>query len=282
MTDITAYIHESLKGIYPAEEVSALTRLIVEHVCDIPLYKLLLSKDTELSEPQRKKIADIVARLQSNEPIQYILQFSEFYGLSFQVSPSVLIPRPETEELVELILKDRKGLSSRILDVGTGSGCIALSLAYNLKEAEVTALDVSVKALAVARKNAERLQTPVNFLEVDILNDEQVAEKIPAGLDVIVSNPPYVPDSDKARMEKNVLDYEPSLALFVSDDNPLLFYKQIARVGREKLKKGGCVYVEIHSVLGKQTADVFRDNQYKNVELIRDLSGRDRIVKAEL
>lgn len=283
MTAALAYIHDSLQDIYPAQEATALTRLVVSHVCHIPYHQLLLDKDTELSERERKEIREITNRLQRHEPIQYILGQTEFYGLEFKVNSSVLIPRPETEELVDRIITDYKGVSElRLLDIGTGSGCIAISLARGLKHAEVTAVDISTEALGTARKNARRLHAQVNFLEMDILTSRLAHPEIPFGLDVIVSNPPYIQRSESVDMNRNVTEYEPVQALFVPDEEPLLFYHHIAHFGKRKLRRGGRIYVEIHSLFGPQTFDLFRRNRYKKVELIRDISGRDRFIKAEL
>ncbi len=283
MTFASAYIHDSLQDIYPAQEITAFSRLILEHICHLSLSQLLVDKDRQLSERERKEIKDIVERLKRQEPIQYILGQTEFYGLTFKVSPSVLIPRPETEELVNRILADNKHETGlRVLDIGTGSGCIAIALARGLKEAEVTAVDISADALATAVKNARRLHAGVNFLEMDILTSRLAHPEIPFGLDIIVSNPPYIQKSEREGMDRNVADYEPETALFVPDEEPLLFYHHIAHFGKRKLRRGGRVYVETHALFGPQTFDLFRRNRYKKVELIRDISGKNRFLKAEL
>ncbi len=283
MTAATSYIQQSLQDIYPANEITSLTRLIAEHVCHLPAHQLLMDKDREISERERKEIYDIVRRLARHEPIQYILGQTEFYGMAFKVNPSVLIPRPETEELVERIFADYRDVPDlRVLDIGTGSGCIAISLARALKQANVTAVDISTDALATAQKNAKRLHAPVHFLEMDILTSRLAHPEIPFGLDIIVSNPPYIQQSERTGMDRNVADYEPETALFVPDEEPLLFYHHIAHFGKRKLRRGGRVYVEIHSLFSKQTFDLFRRNRYKKVEVIQDIFGRDRIIKAEL
>ncbi len=283
MTTAISYIQQSLHDIYPANEIASVTRLIVEHVCHLHAHQLLTDKDKEISERERKEIEDIVHRLTLHEPIQYVLGHTEFYGMKFKVNPSVLIPRPETEELVERVLADFKEQPDlRVLDIGTGSGCIAISLARRLKQAHVTAVDISPEALDTAQKNAKRLHATVQFLEMDILTSRMAHPEIPFGLDIIVSNPPYVQQSERDSMDRNVADYEPATALFVPDEEPLLFYQHIAHFGKRKLRRGGRLYVEIHSLFGKQTFDLFRRHRYKKVEVIRDLSGRDRIIKAEI
>ncbi len=193
----------------------------------------------------------------------------------------MLIPRPETEELVELIVHDYAKKSIDILDVGTGSGCIAITLRRLLKKAQVSALDISPEALKIAKRNAGINRVQLTFYEKDILQPSKTADSIEDEFDVIVSNPPYVMEKEKAEMEKNVLDYEPSLALFVPDDNPLLFYNNIARFAEQKLKKKGYLYFEINAQMGEAVVNMLRMMEFKNVELIQDLSGKDRFVKAQ-
>lgn len=215
-------------------------------------------------------------RLKRGEPIQYIIGKAPFYGREFLVSPATLIPRNETEELVHLIIKENPQQGLRILDIGTGTGCIPISLFLEMKEPEVYALDISLEALKVARQNAKSLKAEVNFLQGDILR-----ERIPLeSLDILVSNPPYIPEKGKAEMHKNVLDFEPGLALFVPDEDPLLFYRRIAELGREHLKKGGRLYFEIHEDFGPETVDLLESMGYQEVRLIQDLNGKNRIVTA--
>ncbi|OAV72398.1 Release factor glutamine methyltransferase [Bacteroidales bacterium Barb6] len=280
MTDTIAYIRDSLKDCYPSEEIRAFTRLIMEDVCGIPPHRLLADKGSILSVGERHRIEEIVGRLRQSEPVQYILGKTCFYGLPFRVNPSVLIPRPETEELVELILTDEKGRGGAVLDIGTGSGCIACTLAKLLHNSRVTAVDVSEAALAVARENARLLGVAVDFVCADIFSEEQTGERIAGGFDVIVSNPPYVTESEKGTMEKNVLDYEPHTALFVPDDDPLVFYRRIARFGRQRLNRGGRLYMEINARLGGETAELLRGEGYGEITVISDISGKERIVKA--
>lgn len=282
MTETVSYINESLKDLYLSTEISSFTRLIMEHVCGLLPHQLLLGIDTELSETEKCRIREIIGRLQQHEPIQYILGETNFYGLTFKVNPSVLIPRPETEELVERVIADYTEKAINVLDIGTGSGCIAISLARHLKQATVAALDISPEALEVARQNAVCNQVSVSFQEIDILSVPQTTSFLAdKKFNCIVSNPPYVMNKEKEVMEQNVLAYEPHLALFVPDEDPLLFYRTIARFGQAALLAGGHLYFEINAQCGQQTVDMLQQEGYKNIELIQDLSGNDRITKAQ-
>lgn len=277
MNKIVAYIRSRLQPYYTAEEVSALSRIVC---CDLlgqaPTY-YYLGKDIALSPKKEQELEDILQRLSRFEPLQYIEGRTLFLGREFWVAPGVLIPRPETEELVELMLKEIPA-DARILDVGTGSGCIAISLAKALPDALVTAWDVSPEALSVARVNACKLQANVRFVECDVLAC-QVDE---VGLyDVIVSNPPYVTEAEKADMEPNVLQWEPSLALFVPDDDPLRFYRRIAVLGRDMLADGGRLYFEINRAYGREMVEMLRTMGYVRVRVKKDLSQNDRFVIAE-
>lgn len=285
MTDTIAYIQQSLKDLYPKNEILSFTRLIMEEICGIPPHHLLFGKGKELSDTEKLEIKEIIEQLKKYKPLQYILGKTDFYGRTFRVDPSVLIPRPETEELIEQILTDLKRETDRpltILDIGTGSGCIAITLAKEWMKADVIATDVSPKALETARENARLLHAPVTFVRTDILSPEKAEADIPFSFDVIVSNPPYVTEREKAEMEPNVLDYEPSLALFVSNEDPLLFYRAIARFGKKKLKKGGRLYLEINASYGPATVRLLEEAGYQKVKLLRDLSDHDRMIKANL
>lgn len=282
MTETVAYIQNTLKDYYPLSEIKAFIRLIMERVCDIQPHQFLLCKDKELSEKEKSQIYNIVERLTKYEPIQYIFGKTDFYGFEFEVNPSVLIPRPETEELVELIVRDypqRKELD--ILDVGTGSGCIAITLKKLLNKSQLYALDVSEEALKTAKRNAIHNRAPITFFQGDILNPSETADSIEEEFDIIVSNPPYIMEKEKAAMEANVLDYEPSLALFVPDDNPLLYYHRITMFAEQKLKKKGYLYFEINEQMGEQVVNMLRMMEFKSIELIQDLSGKDRFVKTQ-
>uniref|UniRef100_UPI0025A48837 peptide chain release factor N(5)-glutamine methyltransferase n=1 Tax=Bacteroides congonensis TaxID=1871006 RepID=UPI0025A48837 len=235
MNRITNYIRQSLQDIYPPEEVKALTMLICCDMLCLDALDIYLGKDMILSECKERELENIIFRLQKNEPIQYIRGFAEFDGRRFKVAPGVLIPRPETVELVELVARENAS-ARRLLDIGTGSGCIAISLDKKLPEAEVEAWDISEDALAIARENNKELAADVTFLQRDVLSDDW--KKAPS-FDVIVSNPPYVTEAEKKDMDANVLDWEPELALFVPDDDPLRFYRRIADLGRELLLPDG-------------------------------------------
>jgi release factor glutamine methyltransferase len=282
MEDAVAYMKEALGEIYPKRELSSMIRLIMERVCHVPAYQLLAGIKREPSEIESKEIQDIVSRLKTAEPLQYIIGIADFYSLEFEVTPSVLIPRPETEELVDMILHEHADLEGGILDVGTGSGCIAITLSKHLPNANVTGIDISPEALSVARRNAERNEVNTAFRQADILSSEPTMPFLPTNFDLIVSNPPYVMEQEKATMEKNVLDYEPSLALFVPDADPLLFYKAIARFGRTHLNPGGQLYFEINPLRGNECAGMLHEAGYKDIQLLRDLSGKERFIKARL
>lgn len=277
MNKIVAYIRSRLQPYYTAEEVSALSRIVCCDLLGQAPTDYYLGKDIVLSSKKEQELEDILQRLSRFEPLQYIEGRTLFLGREFWVAPGVLIPRPETEELVELMLKEIPA-DARILDVGTGSGCIAISLAKELPDALVTAWDVSPEALSVARANARKLQADVRFVECDVLAC-QVDE---VGLyDVIVSNPPYVTEAEKADMEPNVLQWEPSLALFVPDDDPLRFYRRIAVLGRDMLADGGRLYFEINRAYGREMVEMLRTMRYVGVRVEKDLSQNDRFVIAE-
>ena len=228
--------------------------------------------------------------MQNQEPIQYVLGKTNFYGLPFLVNTNTLIPRPETEELVEWILQEWKETSSiEILDIGTGSGCIAISLAKNLPNAAIYALDISKEALAITTQNATHNNVNATCLQADILTTKNLNHLITQNtthnnvkLDIIVSNPPYVRELEKKEISKNVLENEPHQALFVADDNPLIFYKKIADLAKQHLKKEGMLYVEINQYLGEKTVGMFKEKGFKNIQLKKDLFGNDRMIKAVL
>lgn len=277
MQDIILNIRKSLSDFYPDTEISGLIRLLIENVTKSSIPALLSDKSKKITEEELLKIDKIVERLQKFEPIQYILGETEFYGLPFVVNENVLIPRPETEELVELILKENKTDQSRILDIGTGSGCIAISLKKYLPKSIVEGWDISKGALEVASLNSKNNSANVLFTQVDILGEYPNQQTF----DIIVSNPPYVLDSEKSEMHTNVLKYEPHTALFVADNNPLLFYNRIADVATQLLTNGGKLYFEINRMKGQETVKMLENKGFSNTQLIKDISGNDRIVKAE-
>ena len=276
MNRIVTYIRRSLQDIYPPEELKALSMLICCDMLELDALDIYMGKDIILSECKQRELENIIFRLQKNEPIQYVRGFAEFCGRRFKVAPGVLIPRPETAELVDLIVKENPG-ASRLLDIGTGSGCIAISLDKSLPDAEVEAWDVSEEALAIARKNTSELNARVVFRRQDVMADGFDKS---SRYDVIVSNPPYVTEAEKQGMEANVLDWEPGIALFVPDDDPLRFYRRIAGLGNDLLLPGGRLYFEINQAYGRETAHMLEMNQYCNVRVIKDIFGKDRIVTA--
>lgn len=276
MNHITAYIRQSLQEIYPPEEIRALSMMVCCDMLGLDALDIYMGKDITLSDCKRRELENIIFRLQKNEPIQYIRGFEEFCGSIFKVAPDVLIPRPETAELVELVVKENPD-ARHLLDIGTGSGCIAISLDKKLPQAEVEAWDVSEEALAIARENNEALGACVKFRHRDVLSGDW--EKC-LSFDVIVSNPPYVTEAEKNEMDANVLNWEPELALFVPDEDPLRFYIRIARLGRELLLPDGKLYFEINRAYGQETVRMLEANGYHDVRVIRDIFGKDRIVTA--
>jgi release factor glutamine methyltransferase len=285
-------IKAQLQNLYTDSEIRSFGFLILESVCHLDKSAVLRDRDRQLSPDEQLQIEKIVGELKNYRPIQYILGETEFYGLRFKVDENVLIPRPETEELVDLIKTDH-GKSScachcgldpqsplSMLDIGTGSGCIAIALAKNLPDVAVYALDISEGALAVARQNAAENGVEVHFFRHDILKD--LPDGLPQKWDVIVSNPPYITPAEKSGMSKNVLDYEPHAALFVPQDNPLLFYERIADVGLNRLKADGSLYLEINALYGKETTGMLKEKGYRFVQLFRDISGKDRMIMAKI
>lgn len=276
--NITAsYIRRKLQGRYDPREAGNLSRIICCEILGQQTVDYYLGKDIILSVKEEQELESILARLHNFEPIQYILGEARFLGRTFRVTPDVLIPRPETEELVEMMLKELSPVS-RVLDVGTGSGCIAISLAKELPESQVTAWDVSGEALSIAAANSKALQASVRFEQRDVLTYEPCVVDC---YDVIVSNPPYVTEAEKQEMEHNVLDWEPSLALFVPDTDPLRFYRRIAVLGLEMLTSGGKLYFEINRAFGKDTVAMLCETGYRAVRLQKDISHNDRFVIAE-
>lgn len=264
-----------LLSIYPENESMAIIQQLIRHVTGFSKAQLLLHKNSELSAENSEELNAKLLRLKNGEPIQYVTGEAEFYGLTFRVNPSVLIPRPETEELVDLILKENHVEGLSILDIGTGSGCIPVTLCKNLCNPLIEAWDVSEEALETARLNAELNNQPILFRRVDVLDQVMTTRKF----DIIVSNPPYVCDSESESMHPNVLDFEPHLALFVPDADPLLFYRRIAELATSFLTKGGKLYFEINAAFGQQTADLLKENRFSEIEIVKDIFGKERFVK---
>ncbi|MDX5478012.1 MAG: peptide chain release factor N(5)-glutamine methyltransferase [Cyclobacteriaceae bacterium] len=262
---------QQLMALYPAEEAESLVIWLFEEF--LGKKRMDIIKDDEV-EFLPESLVSALEQLLSGRPIQYILGTAPFYGREFEVSPAVLIPRNETEELVHLIIKENPQKGLRILDIGTGSGCIPISLALEMQDAEVYGVDISDEALEMAERNNLVLHACVKFQKLDILTEE-----IPwTGLDIVVSNPPYVRYSEKEMMHRNVLEHEPHLALFVFDEDPLLFYREIAHKARRALKPGGKLYFEINEALGADTKKLMEGLGYSQVRVLKDLNDRDRMV----
>lgn len=277
MNATDSYIRKALQKYYPKQEAANLSRIICCEMLGQSTVDYYLGKDIILFPKEAQELESILSRLYNFEPIQYVQGFAHFLGRTFRVAQGVLIPRPETEELVELMLKEIAS-DARILDIGTGSGCIAVSLSKELPEAQVAAWDVSEEALAIARKNNELLQASVRFSLCDVLTCQPTAQE---RYDVIVSNPPYVLEAEKQDMERNVLDWEPSLALFVPNTDPLRFYRRIAELAQEMLEPGGRLYFEINRAFGEATVAMLCEQGYLNVHIQKDISGNDRFIIAE-
>ena len=278
MTTREAKLHlrSKLSHLYPTQEVESITRIIFEEVLLWQPVDIVMRENEELPAFFPEKLNEICERLLRNEPLQYILGKARFHGHSFTVTPAVLIPRPETEQLVDMIVDQNQESDLQVLDIGTGSGCIAISLARALKFAQVTASDISRDALAVAQLNATNLKTRVKFIEQDILNCHAPMD----AWDIIVSNPPYITMSEQAEMERNVLDYEPHSALFVPNDDPMLFYRPIAAYAQHALKNGGRLYLEINRAMAQQVTSTLSNAGLRNIQVHTDHFGNNRFVTA--
>jgi release factor glutamine methyltransferase len=290
---------EGLSPVYDKAEADSIKYIAFSHITGLSKAQLRAFPEREITTAQAAALNQILASLQTGQPIQYVLGETEFYGLPFKVTPAVLIPRPETEELVEWVLlkvnqnqesriknQERKAESGkqkaertlRILDIGTGSGCIPIALKKHLPEAEVSAIDISKEALNIAQQNANLNGVKIEFIEADILNPKIAICNTRYA--ILTSNPPYVTEREKAEMHGNVLNHEPHLALFVSDENPLLFYRAIADFALEHLEKDGLLFLEINENLGPQTVDLLKQKGFTDVQLRQDMRGKDRMIKA--
>ncbi|RNI27035.1 peptide chain release factor N(5)-glutamine methyltransferase [Rufibacter latericius] len=268
-----------LEAFYEKPEARTIADWVLEHALGVGRFELLQRRREEASTVLEKKVQGYQERLLRHEPLQYVLGEASFYGREFVVTPSVLIPRPETEELVQRVIKTYQHQQGvKLLDIGTGSGCIPITLAAELPSAEVWGLDVSIEALAVAKLNAEKLQQRVTWLQYDILRELPAIEM--GSLDAVISNPPYVLEDEKTQMRQNVLDFEPHLALFVPNHDPLLFYRRIALVAQQFLKRGGKLFFEINERFSKETLEMLQEMGYENVQVYEDLRGKDRILVA--
>lgn len=266
---------ERLTGLYDPCEARSIARQAAAFYAGITLPALLADPEAEIDAPELEQAAE---RLAAGEPLQYVLGESEFFGRRFAVRKGVLIPRPETEELAALVVRRERGRAPRLLDIGTGSGCLAVTLALELRDAEVWAADISEEALAVAGENARALGARVAFRRADALHD--LAERFDGPFDLLVSNPPYVPESDRAAMHTNVRDHEPALALFVPDDDRIRFYRAIARAGQLLLRPGGRLYFEIYEHAAEEIVRMLGAEGYTGIEVHEDLNGKARMTCA--
>lgn len=281
-----------LKSVYDGAEAKEIAFHILHYLTGVSKSRFLLNKQQQISEEHEKSMLDIVEQLKSGKPLQYIIGETEFYGLTFKVGPSVLIPRPETEELVDWILNEVRSLRSdagnsdlrpqtsnfTILDIGTGSGCIAISLKNHLSEAEVYALDKFEDALGIAKANAVLNKTEINFIQADVLLEATFIPDVPYS--IIVSNPPYITLGEKKEMHRNVLDHEPHSALFVANESPLIFYDRIADFASKYLVDYGFLFFEINESFGKEIVELLQKNGFYDIDLKKDLQGKHRMVKA--
>ena len=270
--DILPYFERELTQFYSNKEVQNMAFWCIHSISKLSRSEYLLSPNSPLSEDKLSLYKSIVSRLQNFEPLQYILGECEFYGFSLKVSPSCLIPRPETEELVHWILQHN---FTKAIDIGTGSACISIALAKN-KEAQITALDISSDALSIARENCKKNTVDIHFIEHNILNDIYLK----TSFDLIVSNPPYVLESEKTLMNNNVLDYEPHLALFVSDNDALIYYRRIIDFSKVHLQRNGLLFLEINEQKSVEIKELLENNGFENVLIKKDMQGKNRMVKA--
>ena len=285
LKDIQAIFHEELDAIFGENEVNSFFNILIKHLYNLERIILVLEPDFILTKTEEQSLFHALSRLKNEEPIQYIIGETEFLGMSFKVNKYTLIPRPETEELVTLIINSVTSKTVekpiKIIDVGTGTGCIAISLAKKIKNSEVYAVDVSEEALIMARENAKLNNVDVKFIKDDILNSFQ-AELVSEShkFDIIVSNPPYVRELEKKEIKNNVLSYEPHLALFVPNSDPLKFYNAISKFAVDNLADKGILFFEINQYLGNQMTELLEDFGFNNVSLLQDLFGNDRFIKA--
>lgn len=271
---------EELKTIYPQREIESIIYILLEHLLNYSKIEIQLNKNEIIEQNVSEKLIIALRDLKKSIPIQYIVGETEFYDLIFKVNEHTLIPRQETEELVHAIINSNKVYAPKILDIGTGSGCIPIVLAHNISGANLSSVDISAEAIVIAKENANLNKVTIDFYHRDFLRwEDYLWEK---DYDIIVSNPPYVKESEKAMMEENVLAYEPHTALFVDDNDPLIFYRRIAEFAKVYLKKGGTLYFEINEALGQEMIELLESLGFSSVRLIKDLNGRDRMTYAEL
>jgi release factor glutamine methyltransferase len=273
------HIVSKLGSLYDQQEATAITYVLFEDLLGINKREIFVSDSSRLTKTDHQKLKQAVTELMDHKPVQHVVGFAHFMDLKFKVNQEVLIPRPETEELVHLVVNDYNDQHLHILDIGTGSGCIAISLKKYLPQAEITAVDISAHALETARENAALNHLEVHFMQMNILDEKEWVKLGDQSFDLIVSNPPYVTQADKEKMQRNVLDFDPDLALFVPEDNPLIFYKSIADFSKEYLAAEGKMYFEINESLGIETKLLFKNSGFKVVEVLKDIFGKDRMLR---
>ncbi len=290
ISELKSRFKSNLEGLYPSEEVQSFFDILSENYLSFSRIEMVLNREKEISKVDSERFQNATLRLKNHEPIQYIIGESEFYGLPFKVNQHTLIPRPETEELVEWIVSEQALTNQgakflKVLDIGTGSGCIAISLAKNLQNSKVQALDISSEALKIAQQNAEINGIEIEFFQTDVLK----AKTLPKGsnqsterYDIIVSNPPYVRELEKEQMQPNVLEYEPETALFVHDNDPLLFYRVISQLAKFSLKPEGTLFFEINEQFGKELEIYLKNEGFKQLVVKKDIYGKDRMLKCRL
>jgi release factor glutamine methyltransferase len=288
------FIKNELNGLYPEREIQSLTDMIISHTLGIPKHEIHIEKGKIINEINKLRITEMVNELRLGKPVQYIIGYTDFFGLSLRVSPDVLIPRPETEELVKWIIDDHAGRSPVLLDIGTGSGCIAIALKKNLPQSEIHACDVSPASLNLARENARSQKVYINFFHHDISSSSlsesyrnqsnnssgiSKMQGISFLYDIIVSNPPYIPLKEKRFMNINITGFEPENALFVPDEDPLIFYRNIAGFGLNHLKKNGQIYFEVHEKSGQRVKRLLEGSGYRDINIRKDINGKIRMIK---
>lgn len=282
ISELKYHFKTALSDLYPSEEIQSFFNILSEKHLKLSRVEIVINPEREISEEIVQTFQSALLRLKNFEPIQYIIGETEFYGLPFKVNNYTLIPRPETEELVEWILNECTThhatlKNQQLLDIGTGSGCIAISLAKNLSNSKVSALDISEEALKIAKENAEINNVEIDFFQTDILK----AKTLPKQFDIIVSNPPYVRELEKKLMQQNVLKYEPDSALYVKDEDPLVFYRVISKLAKTHLKPNGKLFFEINEYLGEEMKSLLKSEGFENIEVKKDIFGKDRMLKCK-
>ena len=284
LKEFKLFFSEALSAIYPKTEIESFFFILMEEILELQRIDTVLKPHFLITEEKLIDLKNILKRLLKEEPIQYILGNTEFYGLPFLVNKNTLIPRSETEELVAWVIAETNLLVTNkqkeisILDIGTGTGCIPISLAKNLSAVHISAIDISLEALTIAKQNALLNNVTINFIAADILKTKVLTQQY----DIIVSNPPYVRELEKVEIKNNVLENEPHLALFVANDNPLIFYSKIADLAKQHLSKTGILFFEINQYLGKETLIMLQEKGFKNIQLKKDFLGNDRMIKCDL